>query len=180
MTEYSGWNKGCSKKCLVLLFCLLFLRKRLRNQCKRVGSGSGSESKWFSINSFKISSRIYGGGKSRTSLYKLTTMDWQTKQNFMRYLLFDDPYQGVKTSFFRRAWGQSGLRNTDGLLAHRWATIQPTDELLHFRLKNGIVKKWELLCFFIVGIWWECLERKNCIFLQIFEVRLCATSPSLG
>ena len=26
---------------------------------------------------------------------------------------------------------QSGLRNTDGLVAHRWATIQPTDGLLH-------------------------------------------------
>ena len=30
---------------------------------------------------------------------------------------------------------QSGRRNTDGLVAHRRGTIQPTDGLLHLRLK---------------------------------------------
>ena len=35
---------------------------------------------------------------------------------------------------------QSGRRNTDGLIAHRRATIQPTDGLLNFRLKNVIFR----------------------------------------
>ena len=39
-------------------------------------------------------------------------------------------------------------------------------------------KKWALLWFYTVGIWWECLEREKSHFLQIFEVaRLWASSP---
>ena len=52
--------------------------------------------------------------------------------------LFPRNTQGGKLSEItqRPMWPmQSGLRNTDGLLAHRRAIIQPTDGLLHWRLK---------------------------------------------